>query len=49
MTDKICLTLKEVSVLKEWFVLVVMYSQVEQRDSDLVEKLEAFEKQQLKK
>lgn len=49
MTDKICLTLKEVSVLKEWFVLVVMYSQVEQRDLDLVEKLEAFEKQQLKK
>jgi len=42
---QICLGIQEVLVLKEWFGFIVNYSEVEKRDSDLVEKLAAFEKE----
>lgn len=42
---KICLTLDEVRVLKEWFMLVVYHSDVEERDRNLVDKLSNFEKE----
>ena len=41
--DRISLTLKEVLVIKEWFRFVTMYSQVEERDRELVKKLAKFE------
>ena len=42
---KICLDIKEVMVLKEWFGFIINYSQAEKRDTDLVKKLAAFEKE----
>lgn len=38
----ICLTKKEVLVLKEWFQFICLYSQAEERDKRLVEKLAKF-------
>ncbi len=45
---KICLTLEEVFVLKEWFQVVAYHSNIEERDKKLVDKLAGFVKEVIK-
>lgn len=46
---KICLTIREVLVLKEWFGVVAFHSNIEERDKKLVNKLANFEKEFVKR
>ncbi len=41
--NTIKLTLEEVLILKEWFRFIPLYSRVEERDKELVNKLAKFE------
>lgn len=45
---KICLTIGEVFVLKEWFQVVAYHSNIEERDRKLVDKLASFVKEVIK-
>ena len=40
--EKICLTIQEVLVLKEWFQVVCYHSNIEERDKNLTKKLASF-------